>query len=302
MLGWASPVQPHRIASVGYDKIHRVLQIETLEKLPVTVRKVRFLRSQKMVTFRLPDVTLAPSPRVIMVNGDPLVKDVTLVQEGVEAKPVVSVTIHLQKDVPASPFMITPTTTGGVMAAVMQSTPTSLASATSGDLFLSVAETSPSTPTGVMITSPAPATLPLSAPLSAPEPIHPTLIVPVSEEKRLTEIDDMMYDAADHALIISAGKAAIVIQRTFLLPNPSRYVVDLVDAKLDKRLTERLIGCDYPGIQHIRAGQFDATTVRLVVQYKPQTPVAVSMTPGNQNRTLTLHFSAPVTDHAVRNR
>lgn len=83
---------------------------------------------------------------------------------------------------------------------------------------------------------------------------------------------DVRLWPADEYTRVTLEHAGAIKYKHFLIENPWRMVIDLLDLRLDstlKELTSRLHPDD-PYVQQIRVGQFDANTVRLVFDLKEE--------------------------------
>ena len=84
-------------------------------------------------------------------------------------------------------------------------------------------------------------------------------------------VDVRLWPADDYTRV-TLEHAGPLKYKHFLVENPWRMVVDILDMRLDntlKELTSRL-KADDPFVQQIRVGQFDANTVRIVFDLKTQ--------------------------------
>nr|WP_138518674.1 N-acetylmuramoyl-L-alanine amidase [Limnobacter alexandrii] len=83
---------------------------------------------------------------------------------------------------------------------------------------------------------------------------------------------DVRLWPADEYTRVTLEHAGAIKYKHFLIENPWRMVIDLLDMRLDntlKDLTSRLHPDD-PYVQQIRVGQYDANTVRLVFDLKAE--------------------------------
>lgn len=84
-------------------------------------------------------------------------------------------------------------------------------------------------------------------------------------------VDVRLWPAEDYTRV-TLEHAGPIQYKHFLIENPLRMVIDLLDMRLDntlKDLTERL-KADDPYVSQIRVAQFDANTVRLVFDLKAE--------------------------------
>jgi N-acetylmuramoyl-L-alanine amidase len=88
----------------------------------------------------------------------------------------------------------------------------------------------------------------------------------------LVKFVDVRLWPADEYTRVTLEHAGAIKYKHFLIENPWRMVVDLLDVRLDstlKDLTSRL-QADDPYVQQIRVAQYDANTVRLVFDLKTE--------------------------------
>ena len=88
----------------------------------------------------------------------------------------------------------------------------------------------------------------------------------------LVKFVDVRLWPADEYTRVTLEHAGAIKYKHFLIENPWRLVIDLLDLRLDptlKELTSRL-QADDPFVQQIRVAQYDADTVRLVFDLKTE--------------------------------
>jgi N-acetylmuramoyl-L-alanine amidase len=88
----------------------------------------------------------------------------------------------------------------------------------------------------------------------------------------LVKFVDVRLWPADEYTRVTLEHAGAIKYKYFLIENPWRMVIDLLDMRLDstlKELTSRLHPDD-PYVQQIRVGQYDTNTVRLVFDLKTE--------------------------------
>ena len=88
----------------------------------------------------------------------------------------------------------------------------------------------------------------------------------------LVKFVDVRLWPADEYTRVTLEHAGAIKYKHFLIENPWRMVIDLLDMRLDntlKDLTSRL-QADDPYVQQIRVAQYDANTVRLVFDLKTE--------------------------------
>ena len=88
----------------------------------------------------------------------------------------------------------------------------------------------------------------------------------------LVKFVDVRLWPADEYTRVTLEHAGAIKYKHFLIENPWRMVIDLLDLRLDptlKELTSRL-QADDPFVQQIRVAQYDADTVRLVFDLKTE--------------------------------
>ena len=81
----------------------------------------------------------------------------------------------------------------------------------------------------------------------------------------LAEIEDLRVSAGSDKVRIVADADKEVDYESFALSSPGRIVIDLSSAKLSKKV-DRDIKVDSSYVKRVRAAQFDADTVRIVVE------------------------------------
>ncbi|WP_370263787.1 N-acetylmuramoyl-L-alanine amidase [Limnobacter sp.] len=89
--------------------------------------------------------------------------------------------------------------------------------------------------------------------------------------ERVRFVDVRLWPAEEYTRV-TLEHAGPIQYKHFLIENPWRMVIDLLDMRLDstlKDLTERL-KADDPYVQQIRVAQFDASTVRIVFDLKTE--------------------------------
>ncbi len=90
--------------------------IENNGHTPLTPEKVKHHPKRKQIEFILPRTILQPSPQVIEVKNDPLVRAIRMEQRALSGVPAVAVTMNLYSNSPYFPFNLTPSDTGVKMA------------------------------------------------------------------------------------------------------------------------------------------------------------------------------------------
>ncbi|HEY1059981.1 MAG TPA: N-acetylmuramoyl-L-alanine amidase [Limnobacter sp.] len=82
-------------------------------------------------------------------------------------------------------------------------------------------------------------------------------------------VDVRLWPADDYTRVTLEHEGPLKY-KFFLVDNPHRMVVDILDMRLDKTLKELTsrLKADDPYVQQIRVGQFDASTVRIVFDLK----------------------------------
>jgi hypothetical protein len=298
-----------QVQNIQYDARTGELLIDNSDQVPLTPQNVTHNPRRKEIVFYIPDSTVQPTPQVVQVKDDPIVRSIELTQRALEGIPAARVTIKLYTNAPYMPFMLTPQAPGlklsfsrgtnpnaGVYSnevkqpAVVSTPVKPPATTVSPRQGVVLQGQKPGTNSQALVIDPAKTnTMSFKAsdkPLQAPNIIN-SVIGPVSPDA-YSIIEDIFYE--DNSLTVVSSKYPITVQRSFLLSEPNRYVVDISPAVLGSRsLINRAIPKVNPHISIVKAGQFDEKTVRIVVQFERSTmPVYLSQWEGN--RVLKLSF------------
>jgi hypothetical protein len=288
------------IKQIQYDSLNGELLIENTTQAPFEPSKLSHNTRLRQVSFLLPNTTLQPTPLTLPIQDDPIVKSITLNQRAIEGIPAVKVDVDLYSTAPTIPISTEADTKGLKIVFLRAKNPR---------VFFAGAVQSPSLQAeanGVSSSEKSADTdaIPLRSSASQPpsrtaeDPRNATpsthsssdtvdsVLGPVSNSL-LSVIHDIYFD--ENTLTLVSAKTPISVKKSFTLSEPDRYVVDISPAVLASKSLMRAIPQNNPNIQSCKAGQFDESTVRVVVQFANKlTPV--DMRTEADNRVLQLHF------------
>lgn len=282
------------ILKAQYDVKNAELRINSHEQVLLTSSNPTHHARRKEIVFFIPNSTLQPTPQKIRVERDPIVKSIELVQRALEGVPAVRVQVNLYTNAPYLPFVITSDNPGLKLTFSREANPDAA--------FASNQSIGQSKPEAVLKEQKQNPVIGLTAnPSTSIQNSQPSALgsAPANRDKAdsilglvspeaFSVISDIFYE--DNSLTVVSQKHPIAIKRSFLLQDPNRYVVDISPAVLISRsLMNRAVAEANPDIFHIRAGQFDEETVRIVIQFADRImPVHISQWEGD--RVLRLNF------------
>lgn len=106
-------IQPHEwLGLTQFNTASGQLLLTTQSGKSLQAKNIIHSPKNKEISFFLSNSAIQPSPKVITVQPDPIIKSIALEQRALEGFPAVKVTISLYTNAPYVPFFLTPQTQG----------------------------------------------------------------------------------------------------------------------------------------------------------------------------------------------
>lgn len=284
VVAWADEVI-HPVQNVQYNAKLGELWIESRDYAAITPQQVEHRPRRKDIIFMLPNMSLQPTPQVVNVTEDPIVKNIRLEQRAIGGIPAVRVEVDLYTNSPYLPFTLTPASSGSRLVFTHTTAPND------GEATIELRGQQPGFDNQSLIVETADKSLsfkPTDADVQqakpSPEPSSATGALPADSEE-FSVIQDVYYDEGN--VFVVSQSHPIHVKRSFVLKEPNRYVVDISPAVLESRTQHRAITQSNPNIVTVKAGQFDENTVRIVTQFANEVP-SVDLSQWNSNKVLKL--------------
>lgn len=281
--GWAEE-KSHQIQSLQYDPQTGELFIQNQDKAIITPEKVSHNPRRREIVFFIPNTTLQPAPQTVDIQHDPVVKSIRLEQRALVGVPAVRVTVHLSTNASTLPFTMTPVVPGVKLAFSRAMQPQG--ASRTAKVILDLRSKNPVLVTSKTLDMPRITMAQAVEPAASKQGVIQSVVGPVSEDA-YSVIQDVFYE--NDSLTVVSKKLPITVERSFVLTEPNRYVVDISPAVLVPRSKNRAVLENNPEILNFKTGQLDEDTVRIVVQFAKATqPVDISR--WENNRILKLTF------------
>jgi hypothetical protein len=281
--GFAEPA-PHSLHNIQYNPQTGELVIETQDQAPLEVKDTVYSPRRRQIVMFLPNTTLQPTPRVLPIQKDSLVKSIRLEQRALGGVPGVRVEVELYTNSPYLPYTVSQVSPGLKLVLSRGDTPSTavLSAVMENDTAIVLKGQSPTQDAKALTLNPAKDSLSFKSTDTDVKAADVTnsIMGPVSANA-MSVISDIYYE--DGSLTVVSQKTPITVKRSFVLGEPSRYVVDISPAALASKSLTRAIPQNNPNVLSFKAGQFDENTVRIVAQFvKSPTPVDITQWEGNK--------------------